>query len=144
MDHYVDAITELLESVSYPTTKPALLAAAAERGMAPEILDRIDALPGGRLGDADEAGRALAKSRASSNPALVALTAEPCEHCGFPRRPGEAHSCIEEKARFAESANSVTDEFETLDDGAAERIPRQLTRRRQLPSSTSSAQPLGW
>jgi hypothetical protein len=30
--------------------------------------------------------------------------------------PGKPHSCIEEKALFAESANKLTDEFETLDE----------------------------
>jgi hypothetical protein len=115
-DACADAISALLESVSYPTTKRELVAVATERGLAPAILERLAVLPGGQLDDADAVGFALAKSRAASNPALVAITAEPCEHCGFPRRPGEPHSCIEEKARFAESANSVTDEFEILDD----------------------------
>jgi hypothetical protein len=30
--------------------------------------------------------------------------------------PGEPHSCIEEKARFADGARSVTDEFEIPED----------------------------
>jgi hypothetical protein len=42
--------------------------------------------------------------------------AEPCEHCGFMVVPGKPHSCIEEKALFAESANKLTDEFEILDE----------------------------
>jgi hypothetical protein len=115
-DSHADAINALLESVSYPTTKRELLAAATARHLAPAVLERLAALPGGHLADPDDVGHALARSRAASNPALVAITAEPCEICGFPRRPGEPHSCIEEKARFAESANSVTDEFEILDD----------------------------
>ena len=115
-DAQADAITALLESVRYPTTKGELIAAAAERDLPSAVVERFAALPGGQLADPTAVGRALAKSRASSNPGLIAVTAEPCEHCGFPRRPGEPHSCIEEKARFAESANSVTEEFETLDD----------------------------
>jgi hypothetical protein len=116
MEAISDEIATLLESVTYPTTKPDLIAAAAGRGFAVAVLERIEKLPGGHFLDADEVGRELVKSRASSNPALVAITAQACETCGFPRRPGEPHSCVEEKARFAESANAVTDEFETLDD----------------------------
>lgn len=116
MDEHADAIAALLQDVAYPTTKAELIAAAAERGLPAALLERLEALPGGCVEDGDEVGRALAKSRASSNPTLVAITAEPCEKCGFPRRPGEPHSCIEEKARFAESANSVTDEFEAFDE----------------------------
>jgi Protein of unknown function (DUF2795) len=119
MDGTAEQISALLESVSYPTTKPALIAAACDQGLPIELLDRIERLPGGHFLDADEVGRELAKSRASSNPALVAISVQVCETCGFPRRPGEPHSCVEEKARFAESANRVTDEFETLDDGRA-------------------------
>ena len=115
-DSNADAITALLGSVRYPTTKRELIAAATQRELAAAVVEQLAALPGEQLGDPETVGRALAKSRASSNPALVAIAAEPCEHCGFPRRPGEPHSCIEEKARFAESANSVTEEFETLDD----------------------------
>ena len=115
-DAHADAISALLESVSYPTTKRELIAAATERDLGSVVVERLAALPSGQLADPGAAGRELARSRAASNPALVAITAEPCEHCGFPRRPGEPHSCIEEKARFAESANSVTDEFEALDD----------------------------
>jgi hypothetical protein len=111
-----EEISALLEGVAYPTTKHDLAVAAMERGLPTEILDRIDALPDGRFDDADGVGRELAKSRASSNPALVAIAVEVCETCGFPRRPGEPHSCVEEKARFAESAQRVTDEFETLDE----------------------------
>lgn len=119
MEGTADELAALLESVPYPTTKPGLIAAAAQRGFPIEILERIERLPGGYFRDADEVGRELAKSRASSNPGLVTITAEICETCGFARRPGEPHSCVEEKARFAESAKSVTEEFETLDDGRA-------------------------
>ena len=117
MDEHADELTALLEHVAYPTTKAELIAAAAERRLPTAILERLEALPGGRIEDRDQVGRALAKSRASSNPSLVAIMAEPCEKCGFLRKPGEPHSCIEEKARFAESANSVTDEFDTLEEG---------------------------
>jgi len=116
MEATADAIAALLEGVTYPTTKPDLVAAAAARGFPVEFLERIEKLPAGHFLDADEVGRELVKSRASSNPGLVAIIAQPCETCGFPRRPGEPHSCVEEKALFAESANAVTDEFETLDD----------------------------
>lgn len=116
MAENADHVTTLLQTVVFPTSKPELIAAAADLGLPEEILDRIEALPGGRLGDADEVGRLLSKSRASSNPALVAITSEPCPDCGFPRRHGEPHSCIEEKARFADSVNKVTDEFEVLDE----------------------------
>jgi hypothetical protein len=113
----MDEIADLLQRVAYPTTKRELIAAAVERGLDAASLARLEGLPGGPMEDPDQVGRELVTSRASSNPALVAITAEPCETCGFPRKPGEPHSCIEEKARFAESANSVTDEFELLDDG---------------------------
>ena len=115
MDEHADAITALLQQVAYPTTKAELIGAAAERNLPAAILERLEALPDGHIEHPDQVGRALAKSRASSNPTLVAIIAEPCEKCGFLRKPGEPHSCIEEKARFAESANSVTDEFDTLD-----------------------------
>ena len=111
-----DHVTTLLGTVIFPTTKPELLATAIDLGLPEAILDRIDSLPTGPLDNADAVGRELAKTRASSNPSMVAITAEPCPDCGFPRRPGEPHSCIEEKARFADSANKVTDEFEILDE----------------------------
>jgi hypothetical protein len=117
MHEHADELMALLQQVPYPTTKVELIAAATGRNLPAAILERLEALPGEPFEHPDEVGRALAKSRASSNPTLVAITAEPCEKCGFPRKPGEPHSCIEEKARFAESANSVTDEFDTLDEG---------------------------
>jgi hypothetical protein len=69
-------------------------------------------LPADRYESADEVARDLVRRRAESNPSLVAITAEPCPDCGFPRVPGQAHSCVEEKARFAESANAMTDRFD--------------------------------
>ena len=112
-----EEIQAFVESVAYPTTKPDLIAVAIERDLPVSVLERIEALPGGQIEDSDQLGRALAKSRASSNPSLVTITTEACETCGFPIRSGVAHSCVEEKARFAESANRVTEEFEALDGG---------------------------
>lgn len=57
--------------------------------------------------------------RAESNQSVVAIIAEPCERCGFPRTAGEAHSCLEEKALFAESVNGVTSTFERFDESTA-------------------------
>ena len=54
-----------------------------------------------------------------SNPSVVAITAEVCERCGFPRTAGESHSCVEQKALFAESVNGVTDTFERFDESTA-------------------------
>lgn len=54
-----------------------------------------------------------------SNLSVIAIIAEPCESCGFPRTAGEAHSCIEEKALFAESVNGVTSTFERFDESTA-------------------------
>ena len=113
----MDEIWTVLENVSYPATKAELishvLAADARHG----LVERLEHLPQGRYENADELGLALSSTRAESNPAMVAIKAEPCEKCGFPIVPGEAHSCIEEKARFAESVQKVTDEFEIIDDG---------------------------
>jgi hypothetical protein len=59
--------------------------------------------------------------RPETNSSVVAITAEVCERCGFPRTAGESHSCIEEKALFAESANGVTGTFERIDESTARR-----------------------
>jgi hypothetical protein len=113
----MDEIWTVLENVSFPATKAEIIghviAADARHG----LVERIEHLPQDRYETADELGRALSSTRAESNPALVAITAEPCENCGFPIVPGEPHSCIEEKARFAESVQGVTEEFEVIDDG---------------------------
>jgi hypothetical protein len=113
----MEEIWAVLQDVTYPTTKADLVVVAIAAGARPDLVERLESLPEDGYANADELGRDLSSSRASSNPALVAITLEPCPECGFPRVPGEAHSCIEEKARFAESANRVTDEFEALDDG---------------------------
>ena len=57
--------------------------------------------------------------RVESNHSLVTITAEACERCGFPRTAGESHSCVEEKALFAESVNAVTGTFERFDESTA-------------------------
>jgi hypothetical protein len=116
MERTAEAIRVLVASIAYPTTKPDLMAAAIRQGLPVAVLERIEALPAGHIEDADQLGRALAKSRASSNPTLVSITLDVCDTCGFARSPGEPHSCVEEKARFTESANSVTEEFDALDD----------------------------
>jgi len=105
-----------LDSVRYPASKGELIEAATAAGAPPEYLDRLERLKEDRYDDPDLLGRELARSRASSNPSMVALTPEPCPNCGFLRVPGEEHSCLDEKARFAESVRSITDEFETLDE----------------------------
>jgi uncharacterized protein DUF2795 len=106
----------VLQDVRYPAVKQDLIDKAAAAGAREDLMSRLGLLPDTPFEDDAQLGRALARTRAASNPALVAITAEPCEHCGFPVVPGRAHSCIEEKALFAESANDVTDEFETLDE----------------------------
>lgn len=113
----MDEIWTVLENVSYPTTKADLIRTAIAADSRHGLVERLEALPHEEYADAHELGIALTGSRAESNPALVAITAEPCEKCGFPRVPGEPHSCIEEKARFADSVNDVTDEFDAIDDG---------------------------
>ena len=112
----MDEIWTVLGDTSYPATKAQLLESAAGAGAAPEIIARITALQSDSYASEDELGRDLAGSRASSNPSLVALSAELCEECGFPRVPGESHSCVEERARFSDSVQKVTDEFEILDE----------------------------
>lgn len=112
----MDELLSAIERLAYPATRKDLIAALTEAGTEEESLARIESLPRERYDSADELSRDLVRRRAESNPSLVAITAEPCEECGFPRLPGRPHSCIEEKARFAESANSVSDEFELLDD----------------------------
>ncbi|MEA2494666.1 MAG: hypothetical protein QOJ29_2577 [Thermoleophilaceae bacterium] len=108
----MDELLVALQNVSYPATRQDLIDALA-RGDA--TLARLEALPKERYDSADEVERDLVMRRAESNPSLVAITIEPCPECGFPRVPGKPHSCVEEKARFAESANAVTDEFDIMD-----------------------------
>jgi hypothetical protein len=112
----MDELLGTLGDVAYPATKDELIAAAFAGGASEEALVRLKALDGDSYDNADQVGRALVRSRASSNPSLVAIVPEPCPECGFLKMPGEPHSCIEEKARFADSVQSVTDEFNTLDD----------------------------
>ena len=111
----MDEIWSVLGNVSYPTDREILVATATAAGARDDLLERLLALPETPFHDEVRLGRALARTRASSNPSLVAIAAEPCPNCGFPVVPGRAHSCIEEKARFAESVQNTTDEFETLD-----------------------------
>jgi hypothetical protein len=112
----VDEIWSVLGDVTYPVAKDALIAKATGADAREDLIHRIYALPDTTFDDEAHLGRALARTRASSNPALVTIDAEPCPNCGFLLVPGRAHSCIEEKARFAEAAQSITNEFETLDD----------------------------
>lgn len=108
----VDELLAALERLNYPATREQLLDWLAAEGLDGPTLARVEALREGRYASAEQVSEALVERRAESNPSLVAITAEPCPSCGFPRLPGEPHSCIEEKARFAEGARSVTDEFE--------------------------------
>lgn len=114
-DHECMETPGYLDGVRYPAMKADLVRAATDAGAPPEYLDRLDRLEEDRYEDADSLGRELARSRASSNPHMVALVPQPCEKCGFLRTPGDDHSCIDEKAAFADAVQSITDEFETLD-----------------------------
>lgn len=113
----MDEIWTALENVSYPATKAELISHALTVNARHGLVERLERLPHERYENADELGLVLSSSRAESNPSMVTISAEPCEKCGFPIVPGEPHSCIEEKARFAESVQKVTDEFEIIDDG---------------------------
>jgi hypothetical protein len=113
----MDEIWAVLNDVTYPATRQDLIDSAIAAAAPHDLVHRLEALPEDHYANADDLGRDLSRSRAASNPALVALVAEPCEHCGFMVVPGKPHSCIEEKALFAESANKLTDEFEILDEG---------------------------
>ena len=112
----MDEIWSVLEGVTYPTDREALLATATAAGARADLLERLHALPDTQFDDEPRLGRALARTRASSNPSMVSIAAQPCPNCGFPMVAGRPHSCIEEKARFAESVQNITDEFETLDE----------------------------
>jgi hypothetical protein len=112
----MDEIWAVLNDVNYPASRQDLIDLAIAADAPHDLVHRLEALPQDRYDTADDLGRDLSRSRAGSNPALVAIMAEPCEHCGFMVVPGKPHSCIEEKALFAESANKLTDEFEILDE----------------------------
>jgi hypothetical protein len=112
----MDEIWTVLNDVTYPASRQDLIDSAIAADAPHELVHRLEALPEDRYANADDLGRDLSRTRAGSNPALVAIIAEPCEHCGFMVLPGKPHSCIEEKALFAESANKLTDEFEILDE----------------------------
>lgn len=107
-----------LDAVRYPAARSDLISVATAAGAPPEFLQRLEGLSRDRYDDADTLGRELSRSRASSNPANVALTPEPCPNCGFLRIPGEEHSCLEEKAQFADTVRGITDEFEIPDEGS--------------------------
>jgi uncharacterized protein DUF2795 len=108
----VDELLAALEKLDYPATKAQLIERLAAGGADDATLARVAALPNERYDRAEDVSLDLFRRRAESNPSLVTITPEACPRCGFPRVPGEPHSCIEEKARFAEAAQSVTDEFE--------------------------------
>jgi hypothetical protein len=108
----MEELLEALQHVSYPATRQQLIDALGTGDAAAATRARLESLPADRYESADEVARDLVRRRAESNPSLVAITAEPCPDCGFPRVPGQAHSCVEEKARFAESANAMTDRFD--------------------------------
>ena len=104
----MEDIVVLLGRVVYPATRQDLIDAAAASDL-PLAVARLDSLDDSRrYADAEEASDAIFGRRAESNPAVVAVIPDICEDCGFARRPGEPHSCIEEKALFAESVDSVS------------------------------------
>jgi hypothetical protein len=110
----MEELLEALQHVSYPATRQELIEALAAGDPSDATRARLESLPGEQYDNADEVARDLVRRRAESNPSLVTISAEPCPDCGFPRIPGQVHSCVEEKARFAESANAVTDQFDSL------------------------------
>lgn len=109
-----------LEHVRYPATRSDLIDTAVASGLTPESVARLRSLdPDKHYETADEVAGELVDRRAGSNPSIVAITPEVCERCGFARTPGEAHSCVEEKALFAESVRGVLDSFERIDESNA-------------------------
>lgn len=112
----MDELLAALGELDYPATREQLIDRLAARGAESATLARIEALRKERYDSAEEVSQDLVRRRAESNASLVAISAEPCPSCGFPRMPGEPHSCVEEKARFADGARSVTDEFEIPED----------------------------
>lgn len=99
-----------LDKLDYPITREHLIERVAAGGADSATLARLEALPKQRYDSVEEVSRDLFRRRAESNPSLVTINAEPCPNCGFARLPGQPHSCIEEKARFADGARSVTGE----------------------------------
>ena len=112
----VDELLAALDTLGYPATREQLVDHLVATGADAQTLARVEALPGERYESADDVRKDLFRRRAESNPSLVTISSEPCPDCGFPRVPGQPHSCIEEKARFADGARSVTDEFEIPED----------------------------
>jgi hypothetical protein len=118
----MEDILALLERVKYPASRRDLINAAIAGDLTVGSVARLRSLDRDKYYEtADEVSDAIVGRRAESNPSVVAITAEVCERCGFPRTPGEAHSCVEEKALFAESVNGVTDAFDRIDESAARR-----------------------
>jgi hypothetical protein len=115
----MEDILVLLQHVEYPATRQQLIDQAAASGLTFAGVSRLQALESRRYQSVDDVSDDLFGRRAESNPSVVAITAEVCERCGFPRTAGELHSCIEQKALFAESANGVTETFERLDESTA-------------------------
>lgn len=114
----MDDIGETLVKVRFPASRQELVAAARDADAPGAMIARLEALGSERYDSIESVRRALMARRAESNPSLVAIVAEVCERCGFPRAPGEPHSCVEEKARFADSVQAVTDEFDRIDENA--------------------------
>ena len=114
----MDDIEPHLQNVQFPAGRHELIDAAREAGAPTALISRLEALGDRQYSNVEAVRQGLMRRRAESNPGLVAIAAEVCEQCGFPRMPGKPHSCIEEKARFAESAQAVTDEFDLIDDAA--------------------------
>jgi Protein of unknown function (DUF2795) len=115
----MEDILVLLERVDFPATRQDLIDAAAKRDLPLAMVARLHPLESRRYEDADDVADDLFGCRAESNPSDVAITAEACERWGFPRTAGEWHSCIEEKALFAESVNAATGTFERFDESTA-------------------------
>jgi anti-sigma regulatory factor (Ser/Thr protein kinase) len=114
----MDEIWGVLRQVRYPATRSDLIDCARAGDASTASVARLEALPGEQYESAEAVSQDPVDRRAESNPALVAITAEVCDRCGFPRVPAEMHSCIEEKARFADSVNAVSDEFDAIDERA--------------------------
>lgn len=108
----MEEILASLPHLQFPLSRQEIIDAAVQADLPMAMVTRLESLPEEHYRDAEEVSRDLVAKRAESNPGLVSIIAEPCPDCGFPRLPGKPHSCVEEKARFAESAQSVTDEFE--------------------------------
>lgn len=115
----MEDILVLLRHVEYPATCQQLIDHAAASDLTFTAVARLEALVGRSYESADAVSYELFGRRAESNPSVVAITAEACERCGFPRTAGESHSCVEEKALFADAVNGVTDTFERSDESTA-------------------------